>query len=329
MSATGQALGSEVHVSHDLLTNAGWGLWSTANPGRNEYLIVWSSFTEGSYNIYAQRVSAEATLLDANLAICRANGNQAMARVAFNSLSKGYLVVWMDGRSGAVGIYGQRVSEQGALLGGEMRLSEGSGSVGSPSVAWNADRQEYLLVWFQKVDNNLIYGRRLSPTAQPLGAPFAITQPAWQAFISVLGYDALCREYLLTWVETRDTTDQDVLGARLAGDGTLAGSRFDVSVRTEIQQPALAQNTSDGQFLIVWMDAFAGSWDIYGQRWINACLPTPSPQPSPSPTQTVTPTRTLTPTRTSLPTQTLTPTRTSTPYTVRTPLFLPIIKRGS
>ena len=364
LSASGQALAAEVLVSGPTHTNAAWGLCSTANPGRNEYLVVWSCFVEGSYNIYAQRLNADAVLQETNIPICRAAGNQVMPCVAFNPQTKEYLIAWLDARSPGAGVYGQRLSELGALVGGEMRLSEATGALGSASLAWNANRNEYLMVWRERVTDSIVYGRRLDAAGQPLGATFAITAGAWQATWPMLGYDALCHDYLLTWNETRESTDTDVVGARLGADGLIGGACFDVSARTEIQYAqALAQNTASGQFVVVWMDAFAGNWDVFGQRWINPCLPTPTPSPSATPTQTLTPTRTstptqtLTPTRTATstqtptltrtatstqtptltrtstvtgtPTRTLTPTQTLTPGPISTRLYLPIIVRGA
>ena len=352
LSASGQALAAEVLVSGPTHTNAVWGLSSTANPGRNEYLVVWCSFVEGTYNIYAQRLSADAVLQETNIPICRAAGDQALPRVAFSPQTKEYLIVWMDFRDPGRGVYGQRLSELGALLGGEIRLSEATGALGTGSLAWNADRNEYLLVWRESITDSIIYGRRLDAAGQPLGATFAITAGAWQATYPMLGYDALCHDYLLTWNEARESTDTDVVGARLGADGLISGARFDVSARTEIQYAhALAQDTASGQFVVVWMDAFANNWDVYGQRWINPCLPAPTPPPSATPTQTLTPTRTSTPTQTLTPTRTATstqtptltrtatvtgtPTRTPTatqtltPGPVRTRLYLPIIVRGA
>jgi hypothetical protein len=240
----------------------------------------------------------------------------------FNPQAREYLIVWSDYRSPGAGIYGQRLSELGALVGGEMRLGAAIGSLGTASLAWNAERQEYLLVWRDRVTDQVIYGRRLNATAQPLGAAFAITQAAWQADYPTLGYDALSHDYLLTWLEMRASTDSDVVGGHLGADGRLVGERFDVTARTEIQQrQQLAQNSTNGEFVVVWMDAFAGSWDVFGQRWINPSLLPPTPQPSATPTQTSTPTPTLTPTQTQTPTRTSTPTLTQTP--TRTPTQTP------
>ena len=290
IGAAGQALGNEVLISGNTLTYASWGMESAANPGRNEYLVVWSCFTEGSYDIYAQRLSAEAALLGANLPICRAADDQAMPRVVFNPQAREYLIVWSDYRSPGAGIYGQRLSELGALVGGEMRLGAAIGSLGTASLAWNAERQEYLLVWRDRVTDQVIYGRRLNATAQPLAAAFAITQAAWQADYPALGYDALSHDYLLTWLEMRASTDSDVVGGHLGADGRLVGERFDVAARTEIQQrQQLAQNSTNGEFVVVWMDAFGGSWDVFGQRWIDPRLLPPTPTQTPRPTQTGTP----------------------------------------
>jgi len=126
----------------------------------------------------------------------------------------------------------------------------------------------------------------------------------------------------LSWTAEGASTDEDVWAARLGADGLVRGARFGVSVREEIQtHEDLAQDTRSGAFLLVWQDASGGTWDVYGQRWINPALPTPTSGPSSSPTPTLTPTRTLTP---GTPTATPTPTRT---FVVRARVYLPIIRR--
>ena len=234
ISAAGQGVGNEVHISRDVTTNASAGVAIAANPGRNEYLVTWSCYTEGSYNIYAQRLSAEAALLDANLPVCMAQKWQMFPSVAFNPQAKEYLIVWADQRSPGVGYYAQRVSELGALVGGEIKLADAVTVLAGTSVAWNPERQEYLLVYRDNLPDKVIYGRRLNASAQPVGAAFAITQGAWQATYPQLGYDALCHDYLLTWLESHESTDSDVVGGRLGADGVLVGARFDISARTEI-----------------------------------------------------------------------------------------------
>ncbi|HUT16626.1 MAG TPA: hypothetical protein VMY98_10315, partial [Anaerolineae bacterium] len=79
----------------------------------------------------------------------------------------------------------------------------------------------------------------------------------------------------------------------------------------------LANNSSTGEFLIVWQDFRAGSYDIYGQRWRGAAAPTPTPTRT-----TLPPTRT--PTRT-VPAVTPTATRTIPPVTGPYHVMLPIM----
>jgi hypothetical protein len=112
------------------------------------------------------------------------------------------------------------------------------------------------------------------------------------------------------WWELHEATDWDIYGARVAASGG-ALDRFAVSTAPEVQSlPQLAQNTSNGEFLLVWQDFRNGSYDIYGQRWIGVALETPTPTGTATPTATRSPTQT--PTRTGTPTDVRTPTSTET-----------------
>jgi len=308
VSVAGQLSGAEILVSRDTPSNDGGSPRAATNPARNEYLVAWTADTNDTWNIYAQRLSAEGALLGRNLAICVAEDTQQSACVCFSPRSNEYLITWQDYRSREQGeIRAQRVSAEGALLGAELLLASASGGLWGHRTVWNEQANEYLLVWGDDVGQGRIFGRRLDANAAALGGPFAISAPEWGASTPALGYDRVTHEYLLTWVTDNATTDQDVWGARLGADGLVQGAPFGLSVRGDIQNnPNLAQDTHSGQFLIVWQDALGGSWDVYGQRWTNAAAP------SPTPTRTATPGRTPTLTRT---------------FVVRNRAYLPIIRR--
>jgi hypothetical protein len=323
VNAAGQLAGTEIVVSRDTPSYGGGWPHIAANPARNEYLVAWTAFTAGGWDVHAQLLSAEGALLGRNLDVCVAAGTESLAYVTYCPPRNEYLVTWLEYRNSNAGeVYGQRISAEGALLGGELVLASANLQIESQRVVWNEQASEYLLVWGDTVGAGRVFGRRLDASATPLGGQFAITAPEWGAYWPALGYDRLTHEYLLSWTAEGATTDEDVWAARLGADGLVRGAPFGVSVREEIQtRKDLAQDTQSGAFLLVWQDASSGTWDVYGQRWINPALPTPTSGPTSSPTPTLTPTRTLTP---GTPTATPTPTRT---FVVRARAYLPIIRR--
>ena len=73
--------------------------------------------------------------------------------VAYNSQRQEYLVVWSNDRPGNDDIRAQRLSKNGALIGGSFYISAGSGADRRyPDVAYNTQQDQYLVV---SVDENL------------------------------------------------------------------------------------------------------------------------------------------------------------------------------
>ena len=67
--------------------------------------------------------------------------------VAYNSQRQEYLVVWSNDRAGNDDIRAQRVSKDGALIGGSFYISAGPGADRRyPDVAYNTQQDQYLVV---------------------------------------------------------------------------------------------------------------------------------------------------------------------------------------
>jgi len=294
----GSLIGSAIWISRDTGTVHEGVAHVVYNEFSNDYMVVWHAFSNGSWKIWGQRISATGQLLGGNFVISASGGNPQGPRIAYNRQRHEYLVVWQDDRNGGRwDIYGQRLSASGGLIGSNLAVATASGNKGRCDLSYNSQNNEYLVVWGDTRAGSNVYGQRLNATAGLIGGDFAISAAANSEVGPAVEYSTSSSEYLAVWWRYYDASDWDIYGGRVSATGGPVGGRFGISTANEVQrQPDLAYNTSNGQFLIVWQDFRAGSYDIYGQRWVQTVMVTP------------TPTRTLTPV--------------SGPYRVRLPIVL-------
>ncbi len=166
------------------------------NSSSNEYLAVWAANDEATAGVpsqvQGQRLSATGAALGGNFRIdLPSSGNEARdPDVAYNPTTNQYLVVWQgENLANDFEIWGQRLSATATPVGGNVQISQsgpaGSGAtylVGSPSVAYNPELEEFLVVWqgedddFGLVDaEQEVFGRRYSGALSSVEGPFRIS----------------------------------------------------------------------------------------------------------------------------------------------------------
>lgn len=199
--------------------------------------------------------------------------------VAYNSQWEEYLVVFWNDRPGNDDIRAERVSRDGRLLGGRWLAAGPGAERRAPDVAYNSQRNEYLVVWQQATGMPLtsqIVSQRFSADliARPEGAKvlFSDTPAVSVAGGPAVAYADTSDKYLVVWewwhLLGQATTHvvAHVVGSN--GQPEPAG-RFLVSQDPgglQRQNPALTYDSHTGYHLVVWqqMDG-SGGWDIYGR----------------------------------------------------------------
>jgi hypothetical protein len=246
------------------------------NSTNGEYLVVWSDGRNGTgnYDIYGQRVSDSGAFLGSEIPISTASGGQYGPTVIYNSASNEYLVVWVDRRNGIENdnIYGQRVSDSGALLGSEIPISTASGGQYTATLAYDSASGEYLVVWTDGrngLENYDIYGQRVSISGVLVGSEIPISTAPDNQQSPKVAYDSLDNTYLIVWDDRRTgQLNLEIYGQRVSISGVLVGSEIPISTRSESQTgPAVAYDSANNEYLVVWYDYRSGNeYDIYGQR---------------------------------------------------------------
>jgi hypothetical protein len=227
--------------------------------GVEDYLVVWQAndtdagLVAGESEVFGQLVDitgAETGTNDFRISDAGGTGvagiNAARPSIAYNPTANEFLVAWEADDTDIAGIvndeleiFGQRLSAAGAALGtNDFRVSDAGGNgapavdAGQPSVAHNAQANEYLVVWdADDSDAGLagdeleIFGQRLSTAGAAIGTndfrvsttggPGSATQ---SAAIPSLTYNSQRGEHLIAW-----TADDPEFG--------LANDEFEVVAR--------------------------------------------------------------------------------------------------
>ena len=260
----GHRIGSSVRISSmGPDGNAGYSAYAPAvvyNSTANEYLVVWSGdddaapLVDGEFEIYIQRLDADGNQVgtdDFRISSMGPDGNANYAAtspaVAYNSQDNEYLVAWSGDDDTAPladeerEIFGQRLSATGNQVGtNDFRISRmgPDGNAGydayTPAVAYNSHSNEYLVVW------------RGDDTTG------ALVDDEWEIFGQFVN------------AATGALIDSNFRLSHMGPDGNVSYAAY--------EGPAVAYNSQDNQFLVVWWgdDDTAplvdGEYEIFGRR---------------------------------------------------------------
>ncbi len=143
------------------------------------------------------------------------------ADVAYNSINDEYLVVWMESYLNNHRVVGKRVDKLG-VAGTDFVVSETDVAEGLPSVAYNSQRNEYLVAFLSSKDPDLsIYGQRLSAVGERIGsAPLLMPN----ANMPTVLYNSLAGNYLVIGerkvaTSTDDYCDIFLYSRKVGSDG--------------------------------------------------------------------------------------------------------------
>lgn len=141
----------------------------------------------------------------------------------------------------------------------------------TPAVAYNSQDNQYLVVWSGSDDvigEYEIWGQRVNAaTGAQIGADFQISfmgtadDPIFDAEDPAVAYNPTTNEFLVVWSADHFADgDFEIFGRRInASTGALLGSMMRISVmgpgtdpNYDAYNPAVAYNSADNQFLVVW-----------------------------------------------------------------------------
>jgi hypothetical protein len=219
--------------------------------------------------------------IDGLFVISAGSEQEVYPSIAYNSQRQEYLVVWYNDRPGNDDIRAQRVSKNGALIGGPFYISTGSGADRRyPQVAYNRQQDQYLVVW-EHYDNASmapgygIYGRRVSGTGAVLDANDIVIRSTganlYTPATPAVAYASTSGKYLVVWAETWHPMPitHGIYGQVVSSTGALDGGMFTISEgagNAAREQPDVAYNRHANRYLVVWQQLTGALWDVHGQQ---------------------------------------------------------------
>lgn len=244
------------------------------NPLTKQFLVVWEdnrNATSSGVDLFARLVKTDGSLVGADFPISTAAGEQAQPIVVYNPDANQFLVVWSDYRTGNANLFGQLVNASGGLAGSECPISIGGGDRRFFGVSYNSVSHQYLVAWednrFSTFD---VFGELLNSDCTPATGDFRITAVGSSGGHGPrIAFNPATNQFLVTWNDFRNG-NYDVFGQFVNGGGTLSGTNFAITTASGNQvEPAVAFSPASGKFLVVWLDARSGDFDIFG-RVVNA-----------------------------------------------------------
>ena len=208
--------------------------------------------------------------------------------IAYNPQMQEYLVVWYNDLPGNDDIHAERVSRNGKLLRHPCVACGPGADRRYPDVAYNSQRNEYLVVWVEEDAGGLSYVRaqRLDSQGNLLGSMITLVGGPIGMLTSAnpaVAYASTPDKYLIVWeYEVNMPLNPvviSIVGQVVSGGGVLEGSAITISGDPggePRQQPDVAYNRHGNGHLVVWeqWDAGASRWTVYG-RLVNGDGGTP------------------------------------------------------
>jgi hypothetical protein len=272
------------------------------DPYSERYLSVIDKYGKSAIDVYAQMVDCNGSPYGGKFPVGDGAGPGSSPSAAFDTASRRYLVVWMDGRNSAAtggDIYGQFVSDSGQLENRDgtpgtenFVISNAPGNQFDPSVAYDSVNGRFFIVWMDErnvspwTTGRDIYGQIIYSNGASYGPPSTVNFPVCNEPEEQRGadvaYDAVHQRFLVAWQDDRNATgnpqDRDIFGQLINAGGTLYGTasnaNFAICTAAKYQSPPhIAYSSLSQKFLLVWADyRIAGGYDsgdIYGQA-VNA-----------------------------------------------------------
>ena len=223
--------------------------WNGSN-----YLVVWTDTRAWNQvaDIYGCRVSASGQALDpSGIRICGAIEVQYAPDVASNGSD--WFVVWQDNRSGAIDIYGTRVTSAGTVVSPlGVAIVTGAPNADGCAAAWLGGN--YLVAWGQYSESTGydLYGQMVTSAGSKTGSAFVICAANGnQAYPAIAPRGT---EGLVVWQDQRAGYYADIYGSRVNSSGQVLNPGG-VRLTEEDGSEELADAAWNGSnYVLVWRD---------------------------------------------------------------------------
>ena len=253
---------------------------ATAIDADGDFVVVWASNSQdgSGYGVYGQRYSSTGVALGSEFLVnTAAANNQTLPAVAMDA-DGDFVVTWQSnlGQDGSgEGIYAQRYSSTGAVLGSEFRVNSfTTGDQSLPAVACESNG-DFVIVWtsFQGGSNREIYLQRYSSAGAAIDSELRVnTHTTNYQNLPAVAMDA-DGDFAVVWASNlQDGSYYGIYAQRYTSAGAAAGSEFQVNDETSNRQnqPSIAMD-SDGDFVVTWQSNYqdGSNFGVYAKPYTS------------------------------------------------------------
>jgi hypothetical protein len=234
----------------------------------HRYLVVYAKYSVGppdNFDIYGKIYRSDGTVYkDEFLITPSPNYYQQYPAAAFDSVNQRFLVVWADGRGGAVtgwDIYGQWINAEGTIDGSNFPICTAGNTQTKPAVAFDDQNQRFLIVWQDGriFFNNDIFGRILKTDGSSLTADFQIGGSLLNQSSPAVAFDRTNQRYLIVWDEGPLMGTTDIYGRLVEADGNTPNPAFGIATDPTKREetPDVAYDPIAHRFLVAYNNNLA------------------------------------------------------------------------
>jgi hypothetical protein len=182
-----------------------------------------------------------------------------------------YLVVWQSTRNGPTEIYGTYLNSNGQIIhvnghSDSFPVSVSRADQLFPNIAWGG--KQFLVVWqdLRSKKNWEVYGGRIDSNGNRLDSnDLPIGIGSGNRRHPVVAWNGT--NFLVVWMEERPGSGWEIVGRRIAPDGSAVDSKALLISGVEGNQTSPSVTGIGDDFFVVWMDGRKGKvQDIYGAR---------------------------------------------------------------
>jgi VCBS repeat-containing protein len=266
---SGEKVGSETRVN--TTTTNYQSLPQVAGLNDGDYVVIWSSSWDGSYNgVYAQRYDADGNTVGGETRVNTTTENYQTPNAITPLNDGGYLIVWssreQDGDGN--GVYYQRYDSSGITVGNETLVNTTTvDSQWGASAAALSDGG-FVITWSSYEQDGSDYGiyhQRYDVDGNPVGSETLINTITsnQQDFSDVTGLSG--GGYVVTWLSMfQDGSAFGVYSQRYDADGNPLGTETQVNTTTEGDQNGCSIIAINGGGYIVTWESDGQDGDGYG-----------------------------------------------------------------
>ncbi|MCJ7696011.1 MAG: M4 family metallopeptidase, partial [Anaerolineaceae bacterium] len=278
VNTAGELVGSVISVDYTIADDSLPDL--VYNPVSGEYLAVWERYHTEQSEVYAQRLDGSGNPVSGGgFYVADDSMDESGAAVEFNAGTGEFMVVYhIQSASDNYDIYGQRVSSIGSLSGGLIQISTASGHQLQPQLGYNAETEQFLVVWQDARTTQDIYGQFVDGAGALTGGNFAIANEGSNYRNNPqIAYQPNGKEYMVTWSMNAPGEDVNIYYRRVSGDGSFPELEVLTSGEATLEeQPSIAAGNGLN-YLLTWQDSrdTLQQENIYGEvialPAINTC----------------------------------------------------------